>query len=192
MTGPDAVLDFWLGPADGPERGRPRDLWFTRSEETDAAIRDRFADATERAREGGLDSWCGVANACLALVILLDQFPRNLHRGRAAAFAADRRARAVARHALATGVDREADPVARCFFYLPFEHSESLADQRLSVRLCDRVGGDPEWRAQYRFYAEAHLDVIRRFGRFPHRNAALGRASTEAELAYLAEPGAGF
>lgn len=196
MTTSDEVLDFWLGPRGGPERGRPRDLWFEKSPDVDAAIRERFADAVATARDGGLDAWRGQAESCLALVVLLDQFPRNLHRGSADAFAGDGRARAVARHALAVGLDLEIDPVSRSFFYLPFEHGECLADQLLNLRLCARIAdpawADPAWEESYRRYAEAHLDVIRRFGRFPHRNAALGRASTPAEEAYLATPGSGF
>ena len=185
MTVPDDVLAFWFA-------GNPstrREAWFKRDAAFDASCAD-FADALAAAKRGDLDDWAETPRGALALMILLDQFSRNLHRNSPEAFAADARARALARLAVARGFDQVVGPVERMFFYLPFEHSEDLADQDESVRLFaalrEELGGDTLG------YAERHRDVIRRFGRFPHRNAALGRGNTEAETAYLAEPGAGF
>jgi uncharacterized protein (DUF924 family) len=185
MIAPDDVLEFWF-TGDGT---RYREAWFKRDAAFDAACA-RFADALRVARGGGLDHWADTAHDMLALIVLLDQFSRNLHRGSADSFAADAQARALARDAVARGFDRALHPVERCFVYLPFEHSEDLADQDESVRLFETMRlalGDSTVEYAYR-----HRDIIRRFGRFPHRNAVLGRESTAAELRYLAEPGAGF
>jgi uncharacterized protein (DUF924 family) len=185
MMQPDDVLSFWF--AGDPTLAR--EIWFQTDAGFDAACTD-LAAAREAAKAGALDAWADTPRGALALLILLDQLSRNLHRGSAEAFAADPKARAVAREMVARGFDRALTPVERGFVYLPFEHSESLADQDESVRLFTALqaeaGGD------VLEYAIRHRDVIRRFGRFPHRNAALGRASTAAEVAYLAEPGAGF
>ena len=135
---------------------------------------------------GAFDHWAETPRGTLALIILLDQFSRNLHRNSPEAFAADGKAREIARTAIERGIDRMLGEVERMFVYLPFEHSEDLADQDQSVRLFTSLGEDMTR------YAEDHRDVIRRFGRFPHRNAALGRTSTPDELAYLAQPDAGF
>src|SRR6185503_6274143 len=150
----------------------------------DAEIRARFLPLYERAARGQLNAWLDDAESCLALVILLDQFPRNLFRGTARAFASDDRARACARTILEKGWDKSYSEDERTFAYLPFEHSEALEDQELSMRLFE---GNPniEW-------ARKHWEIIRRFGRFPHRNAALGRASTPEEIAFLKEPGSNF
>ncbi len=147
-------------------------------------------DALQAARCGTFGHWAETARGMLALIVLLDQFSRNLHRGSPDSFAADAQARALARDAVAGGLDRLLHPVERCFIYLPFEHSEDLADQHESVRLFETLRlalGDSTVEYAYR-----HRDVIRRFGRFPHRNAVLGRDSTSEELCYLAEPVGGF
>jgi uncharacterized protein (DUF924 family) len=182
---PDDVLEFWFA-------GDPaafRELWFKSSAEFDAAC-SRFGGALRDAKAGALDHWTAAPRGTLALIILLDQFSRNLHRGSPEAFAADAKARDIARSAVANGIDQMLGPVERMFVYLPFEHSENLADQdeavRLFATLCQAWGEDSIR------YTERHRDVIRRFGRFPHRNAALGRISTPDELAYLAQPDAGF
>jgi uncharacterized protein (DUF924 family) len=179
------VLQFWF--ADGPATDRK--VWFETDVAFDTACAD-FSAARDLAKTGALDAWAETPKGGLALIILLDQFSRNLHRGTAEAFAADTKARSIARAMLARGFDQALTTVERMFVYLPFEHSEDLADQDLSVRLfaaLDAAAGD-----DVHDYAERHRDVIRRFGRFPHRNAALGRANTPEEDAYLAEPGAGF
>jgi uncharacterized protein (DUF924 family) len=181
MIAQDDVLDFWF--AGDPAAHRKE--WFEKTAEFDAAC-TRFGDALYDAKAGAFDHWTETPRGALALIILLDQFSRNLHRNSSEAFAADHTARQVARTAVARGFDQELSAVERIFIYLPFEHSEDLADQDASVRLFTSLG------EQMTRYAEDHRDVIRRFGRFPHRNAALRRASTPDELAYLAQPDAGF
>jgi uncharacterized protein (DUF924 family) len=192
MTSPADVLDFWFGPDLAPwQLAR----WFRPDPAFDAAIRDRFGDLLAPARDGALDAWAATPDGALALLLVLDQFPRNLHRGTALAFASDAHARAIARRAvLRDRMDLGLPPSARCFLYLPFEHAEDMADQDLSVALFEGLRDDPVHAAPGGSiaYAWAHRAVIRRFGRFPHRNAALGRATTAAEAEYLAQPGAGF
>jgi uncharacterized protein (DUF924 family) len=182
----DDVLDFWF---QGDPAAWRQQRWFVRDDTFDADIRARFALAVESARDGALDRWATTAPGALALVITLDQFPRNIHRGSHLAFAGDAHARRIARAALPWAGSLTA--VQRVFLYLPFEHSEDLADQDRSVALFETLRGEGEVESTIN-YAHRHRDVIARFGRFPHRNAALGRASTSAEEAYLAQPGAGF
>ena len=177
----DEVLDFWFA-------GDPAVLrmeWFQKNPEFDAAC-SRFAEALRDAKADALDHWTATPRGTLALIILLDQFSRNLHRNSPEAFAADAKARGIARAAVSRGFDRVLGTIERMFVYLPFEHSEDLADQDESVRLFTPLG------EEMIRHAERHRQVVRRFGRFPHRNAALGRISTPDELAYLAEPDAGF
>lgn len=184
------ILDFWF--ADGPSTKRA--IWFQSTPEFDAGCRDLCGDLLAPAREGGLDDWAETAPGALALLLVLDQMPRNIHRGTALAFASDAKARAMARLALDRGFDQQVTLAQRTFFYLPFEHAENMADQDIAVRLLTALGLEPgvENGARTIEFAERHRDVIRRFGRFPHRNAALGRVSTVAEADYLARPGAGF
>ena len=181
----DDVLAFWFAG----DPATHRKAWFDKDAAFDTACA-AFATARDLAKSGAFDAWADTPRGGLALLILLDQLSRNLHRGAAEAFAADAKARAIARGMLARGFDQALTPVERMFVYLPFEHSEDLADQELSVRLFTALdaAGDGETLG----YAVRHRDVIRRFGRFPHRNAALGRTNTADEAAYLAEPGAGF
>lgn len=185
---PDAVLRFWFG--DDPTLFR--DTWFRADPAFDATCRVQFGAALETARAGALDAWTTTPRGTLALVIVLDQFSRNIHRGTPDAFAADPRACALAATAVARGDDRHLGPLERTFLYLPFEHAETLADQDMSVRLFETLRGTYDNADRAIDYAERHRDVIGRFGRFPHRNAILGRDSTVEELAYLAEPGSGF
>ncbi|WP_047244212.1 DUF924 family protein [Chromobacterium subtsugae] len=186
----EAVLEFWFGGSDDASLAAPREAWFRRDEAFDAAIRQRFAPLCRQLADGELEMADGDARAALAWLLAADQFPRNLFRGDAQAFACDAAARQGARRALAQGLDGGLPAVARVFLYLPFEHSESLADQELSLRLFEAL--DAEAGGNYLDYARRHHQVIARFGRFPHRNAALGRSSSAAELEYLAAPGAGF
>jgi len=185
MTRPIDVLNFWFAG----DPATQRKVWFEKDAAFDAACAD-LATARDLAKTGAFDAWADTPRGGLALLILLDQLSRNLHRGTAEAFAADAKARAIARGMLARGFDQALTPVERVFVYLPFEHSEDLTDQDMSVRLFTAldVTGDGETLD----YAVRHRAVIRRFGRFPHRNAALGRTNAVDEEAYLAEPGAGF
>lgn len=185
------ILDFWF--ADGPDQFRQ--AWFTKDAAFDAEIARRFGTLVAPAREGTLDDWAATPEGALALLILLDQFPRNLFRGAPEAFASDPHALALARRVvLEQRLDLRLTATQRVFLYLPFEHAESLEAQDLSVALFE---GLRDWPAHAApggtiAYAWAHRAVIARFGRFPHRNGILGRESTPAEQAYLAQPGAGF
>jgi uncharacterized protein (DUF924 family) len=176
--GAEAVLRFWFD-----EHATD---WFAKSAAFDAEIRARFLVVHEAAVAGGLAPWADAARSCLALVIALDQFPRNLFRGEARAFATDAMARTAARVILKRGWNETMTESERLFAYLPFEHSESLADQDLACKLMKDF--DP----QLLRYAERHRDIIRRFSRFPHRNGILGRQSTPAEIEFLKLPGSGF
>jgi len=177
------VLDFWFK--------QERKAWFEKNPAFDEEIRSRFLLFYESAFEEKLEFWKQGPQNCLALVILLDQFPRNMFRGSARAFAADPLARKAARVILENGWDKAMTPDERMFAYLPFEHSEALADQERCLALMKEIAVLPE-TAELPKWAEAHLAIIRRFGRFPHRNAALGRASTPEELEFLKQPGSSF
>jgi uncharacterized protein (DUF924 family) len=174
------ILSFWFS-------GRVEPLWFSSEPALDAELRERFGTLVSAAFAGELDDWLETPEGALALVILLDQFPRNIYRGTPAAFAADAKARDVAERALARGHDHQVEPARRMFFYLPFEHSEQLADQERSLALFTALGD-----AELLDYAVRHHEIIARFGRFPHRNAVLGRPSTLEEQAFLTQPGSAF
>jgi uncharacterized protein (DUF924 family) len=182
-----ALLDFWFGPTADPGREQHREIWFKSTEEFDAAVRREFLTDYEAAVAGALQSWEDSAQGALALVLLLDQMPRNIFRGTPRAYAADAAARVVADRALARGFDRQVPPAWRFFFYMPFHHSEDLADQQRSVGLFNTLPRNPDRRASLRRYGLPYVEVIERFGRFPHRNEILGRQSTPAEIAFLAE-----
>jgi uncharacterized protein (DUF924 family) len=186
-----AVLDFWFGAPGSAEFGRPRRCWFEKSDAFDAEIGARFGATIDAANAGALDAWRTTPLAALALTVVLDQFPRNVFRGTPAAFASDARAIGVARSTVRPGFDRLLLPVQRWFLYLPFEHAEDLAAQRESLRLFGTLARDAA-SASTIDYARRHYDVVARFGRFPHRNPILGRASTPEEIAYMREPGSGF
>jgi len=176
------ILHFWF------EETAPVQ-WFQVDPDFDVRIAERFLVTYNMAREGLCDGWKQDAQGCLALCILLDQFPRNMFRGSAKAFATDEPALMTARYALTKGFDQLLVPPRRRFLYLPFEHSEALADQQKSVALFESMKDDDPLGYDY---ALRHLAVIERFGRFPHRNAALGRENTPEEQEYLAQPDAGF
>jgi uncharacterized protein (DUF924 family) len=184
------VLDFWFGAAGSPEHGAARDLWFRKSDSTDAKIRRRFGADVEAALAGALGNWAANPGSTLALILLLDQFTRNIFRDTPRAFAGDAQALALARRLVADGQDRRMTPVERWFVYLPFEHAESLAAQEKSMRLYTRLAEEGAPDALQ--WARKHYDVVARFGRFPHRNAILGRTSTPDEIAFLQEPGSRF
>ncbi|HUJ88007.1 MAG TPA: DUF924 family protein [Burkholderiales bacterium] len=182
-------MRFWFGGDAG--YGKSRKAWFEKNPEFDCEIRARFSPLYELAASSALDGWQAQPGNCLALVIALDQFPRNLFRGDAKAYASDARACAAARDAVEAGYDRDMLPVERLFLYLPFEHSESLDDQWRALALIGRLAPWPETADAFS-YAVRHWDIVRRFGRFPHRNAALGRASAPEEVEFLKLPGSGF
>lgn len=190
MTSPQSVLDFWF--SDGTDEFR--ECWFKKSDAFDAAVRDALGALSAEATTGALNGWARTAEGVLALAILLDQATRNLHRGSAQAFVADPMMRDLARQAvLGDRLDLMLTPTQRIFLYLPFEHSEAMADQDLSVALFEGMRDDPrQAKAGGTIdYAWKHRAVIARFGRFPHRNMALGRASSTAEQAWL-DAGGGF
>lgn len=186
-----SILDFWFAPESDPQRGTFRQAWFDKQPEFDGTCRTHFAGLLAEAGSGRLDRWGDTAEGALALIVLLDQISRNIHRGTPAAFAADPQALALAKRMVARGFDKVLDPVMRIFVYLPFEHSEDPAMQDEAVRLMESLPDAP-WREEVVRYAHAHRDVIARYGRFPHRNAILGRTCTPAEAEYLSTPGAGF
>ncbi|MGE0829275.1 MAG: DUF924 family protein [Hyphomonadaceae bacterium] len=175
---PSEILAFWREA--GPKK------WFAEDEAFDAALRERFEAAHHAAAGGELAAWSETAEGALALILLLDQLPRNLYRGSPHAFAADPLARRAASAAIARGFDTGFEPALRGFFYLPFEHSEDPRDQARCVALCEACGD-----ADLLKWARIHADIIARFGRFPHRNAALARESTTDELRFLADGGFG-
>lgn len=194
-----ALLDFWLGPdlSTPAGLGTATRRWFLHDEVTDAAIRERFGALTEVAANGEFDEWVKTPRGWLALLILLDQFPRNLYRGLARAFAADPKAQHIALDGIERGFDAQLAPIERLFAYLPLEHAEKMELQDRSVALFSALRSAAPAALAVSFdgfvdYAIRHRDVIARFGRFPHRNAALGRYATPAERDYLAQPGTGF
>lgn len=193
-TAIDAVLSFWFGTAHlGIELYQQRrKLWFGKNPAVDQEIRDRFLDLYQQATEGKLDQWQRSPLGALALVILLDQFPRNMFRNTPQAFATDARARTVAKEAIEQGWDQDLPAVQRFFFYLPLEHSEHLPDQQQCLQHYQRlIAANPEL-ADMLDYAIRHHEIIDRFGRFPHRNRILGRDSTPEELEFLKQPGSSF
>jgi uncharacterized protein (DUF924 family) len=193
-----AVLAFWFGEAGSSDREGFRDLWFRKSEVTDRAIAKQFGPLIERALRGELAEWSREPQSALAQILLLDQFTRNVFRDTPRAFAGDARALAAATAMVGQRQDEALPALQRCFVYMPFEHAEGTGAQDEAVRLFTRLVDSPPpaaLQANLRNmldYAEKHRDVIRRFGRFPHRNAILGRHSTPAEIAFLQEPGSRF
>jgi len=185
------VLEFWFSPPDSRFRGRPRSEWFRKNSAFDEQIRARFLDCHLAAAGGRFDAWAATPYGSLALVIVLDQFPRNLFRDGARAFASDARALAVARSLLERHFDQVLRPLERVFAYLPFEHCEDLAVQRRSLALFESLRPYADCASAID-YAKRHYAVVARFGRFPHRNAALGRVSTAEESEFLRRPGSGF
>lgn len=188
---PEEVLDFWFGREGEPGYGEFRDAWFIKDDAFDGEIRTRFSDLYEEAAAGKLDGWKGDARSCLALIISLDQFPRNMFRGDPRTHAADGQALDAARYAVEHALDRELPPFQRHFVYMPFMHSESVEDQRLSVELFGVLAGQPD-APDLTEYARGHAEIVQRFGRFPHRNGLLGRATTAEEAEFLAGPRSSF
>ncbi len=196
----EQVLEFWFGTsgADGALDPAKQKMWFGEGRKYDAGIRERFGKLHERAARGELDeAWPATARGRIALIVVLDQFSRHVHRGTAAAYAQDPAARQLVVSGLGADVDHELIPAQRAFFYMPLEHAEDLELQRLGVRCFDGLAHTvaQPWRKEYEGfldYAQRHRDIIERFGRFPHRNAVLGRPSTPAEKEFLKQPGSSF
>ena len=189
-TGALQVLDFWFGASGSPEWGQTRPLWFSKSEATDTLIRSRFGDTVEAALRGELDHWNREPREKLARIVLLDQFTRNIFRDTPRAFAGDAPALRLAADLVDSGQHTTLSLHERWFAYMPFEHAESLAMQERSVGLFTALASSG--LAEPLDWAVMHRDVVRRFGRFPHRNAILGRASTPEEASFLQQPGSRF
>ncbi|MGB3633823.1 MAG: DUF924 family protein [Rubrobacteraceae bacterium] len=189
-SNPGEILDFWFGREDEEGYGEFREAWFQKDEAFDDQVRERFLDDYERAARGEYDGWREKPESCLALVILLDQFPRNLFRDDPRTHATDDKALDASREVIQKGFDKELLPFQRHFLYMPFMHSESLEDQQRSVALFQELAeeGGPDVKE----YAEGHRDIVERFGRFPHRNEILGRETTPEEAKFLEQPGSSF
>ncbi len=199
MTDSESVLAFWFGPPGSAAEvaGRQGKLWFGKSPDNDRAVAARFSATLAAATAGQLDRWANTPRGRLALVIVLDQFPHHIHRDRPQAFATDPQALALSLAALDAGEDRQLAPIERVFLYLPLEHAESIGMQEQSVSLYEKLAraAAADERAlfdDFLEYARRHRDVVARFGRFPHRNAILGRASTPDEIEFLKQPGSRF
>ena len=177
---PEEVIDYWLETLS-------TDDWYGAPPEVDAEIARRFGDLFERLSEEVPDAWLRSPQERLAAILVLDQFPRNIYRGSPRAFATDAKALALSKDAIATGADRELPPEQRAFLYMPFQHAENLADQCRSLELFEYLGNPNNLD-----FAVRHYEIIARFGRFPHRNAVLGRVSTPEELSFLEQPGSSF
>ena len=183
------IRAFWFG--EGEDHGKRRAAWFKKDAAFDDEIRRRFLATVAAAEAGRLSRWKNNAHDCVALIVVEDQFPRNMFRDGARAFATDALAREATAYALANGFDQGLKPVERQFIYLPLEHSESLPDQQRCLKLMQQLAAYDE-TSDLHVWAQKHLDIIIRFGRFPHRNAALGRESTAEEIEFLKQPGSGF
>jgi len=199
MGTPAEVLNFWFGDGGGYTcEDHVRERWFKRSDATDDDIRSRFGADVAAARRGDLDSWNESLDGQVALIILLDQFTRNLHRDSGEAFAADARAQSQVRALVSSEAHREMPPFHRCFAYMPCMHAEDLDLQNLGVDLFARLADDTAGTdhhdrfVEFHRYAVAHKDIVERFGRFPHRNERLGRQSSPEELEFLQQPGSSF
>jgi len=191
---PDAetIVDFWFGAPDSPEHGTARSVWFAKDAAFDAEIRERFGALVEQALRGELDGWGDAPRSAIAHVLLLDQFTRNAFRDTPRAFAGDPRALAAAARMVGLRQDEALPTFMRGFVYLPYEHAEGLAMQDEAIRLLMRLAAADPAQQSMLDYAYKHRAVIERFGRFPHRNAILGRRSTAEELEFLRQPGSRF
>jgi uncharacterized protein (DUF924 family) len=185
------VLDFWFGEQGDRDYGQFREEWFRKDPAFDARVTQQFADLYEEAAAGDLDDWRDEAESCLALVIVLDQFPRNMFRGDGRTHAEDARALEASKSAVEHALDRELPAFQRMFLYMPFMHSENVEDQRRSVELFGLLAGEAG-APDVVSYAVSHRDIVERFGRFPHRNEILGRETTPEEAEFLTTEGSSF
>lgn len=195
----DSILAYWFGEQaeDVAAAQAQAQLWWKKSTQVDADIKNRFGEHVAQAGAGALDDWAQEPRGRLALILLCDQFTRHIYRDTPQAFSLDSRALALTKEGLARKADQALRPIERVFLYLPLEHSESIADQHEAVRLFEQLKAAVPQEAQAAFdgfldFAIRHRDIIARFGRFPHRNAVLGRASTQEEIEFLKQPGSGF
>jgi uncharacterized protein (DUF924 family) len=191
MSQATTILDFWFGHANDPNYGKIQPFWFDKQPDFDSKVRNLFLEDYQKAVAGYLHDWMNSPQTCLALILLLDQFPRNMFRDTLQAFATDWEALSLAKQAINNGYDRQLLAVQRWFIYLPFEHSENPDDQRKCIKLFQQLSHDPD-SAEAIASAFRHKEIIARFGRFPHRNAILGRISTPEEEEFLEEPGSSF
>jgi uncharacterized protein (DUF924 family) len=187
----DEVLDFWFGSEGEPGYGEFRAEWFRKDPAFDAEVTERFASLYEEAAAGDLDGWRDDARSCLALVILLDQFPRNMFRGDGRTHATDGKALETSKYSVEHALDRELPAFQRMFLYMPYMHSENAEDQRRSVGMFGRLAEEPG-APDVTSYAVGHKEIVERFGRFPHRNAILGRRTTPEEAEFLKTEGSSF
>jgi uncharacterized protein (DUF924 family) len=187
----DEVLIFWFGAEDDEGYGELRSAWFQKDEAFDSEVGDRFGELYERAASGELDGWREEARGCLALVILLDQFPRNMFRGDPRTHATDGQALEASKYAIEHALDRELPAFGRMFVYMPFMHAENVEDQRRSVELFEMLAAQPDAPNVVDF-AIGHRDIVERFGRFPHRNAILDRETTPEEAEFLTQPDSSY
>ncbi|MEL6605920.1 MAG: DUF924 family protein [Cyanobacteria bacterium J06614_10] len=192
----DALLQFWFGDRTHPDYGTYRRAWFIKNADFDNQLRQQFLDDVERAAAGEYDDWTRLPESAVALLLLLDQFPRNVYRGQPKSFATDGKALVVAQHLVESGIHQTLIPAQRFFVYLPFEHSEAIAHQNRCVALMTALNEDfpnlDEGLKGGLDYAIRHRDIIEQFGRFPHRNEILGRQSTPEEIRFLQQPGSRF
>ncbi|MBE9033011.1 DUF924 domain-containing protein [filamentous cyanobacterium LEGE 11480] len=187
----EKVLQFWFGEDFRRPDLKPQKKWFIKDDIFDQSVREWFSGVYQQATEGRFEDWMETAEGALALTIVLDQFPRNMFRDTPKAFASDAQALMVASQAIDRDFDQDVSPVMRVFFYVPFEHSENLANQHRCVELFQSLATEPALKS-YPEYALKHQAVIKQFGRFPHRNEILGRTSTPEELTFLQQPGSRF
>ena len=185
MSQAKEVLEFWFGTPDDADYGQQRKIWFTKNPEFDQKVRSLFTPYYQQAATGQLDNWKTSPEGCLALIIILDQFPRNMFRRQPQSFATD------AQHAVTQNFDQQLPLLQRWFVYMPFEHSENIEHQHQSIELFKKLR-DQENLSEPLDYAKRHFQVIERFGRFPHRNDILGRESTPEETEFLKQPGSSF
>lgn len=187
MSDLNHLLEFWFTSANPKDMASHRDVWWKKDTDFDQTIQGEFGPLFKKAREGELKNWRETPLGCVGLVLLLDQFPRNMFRNDAQAFAYDQHARKLTRHVLAQGFDENLPLAPRVFLYLPLEHSEDLTDQNDCVALIKTLNDEG-----YLDFAIKHRDIIAKFGRFPHRNEVLGRQSTPEEIEFLQQPGSSF
>lgn len=199
MESPDSILKFWFGESgnDAEVASRQAELWWSKDAAVDAQVRERFELLVIKAGNGELDLWRSQSEGRLALILLTDQFPRNIFRGTPRSFEFDPMARSLCLDGLKAGMDRPLQLIQRVFFYMPLEHSEDREDQAHSVRLMrslvdEAPAAQTDLFENYVNFALRHQEIIERFGRFPHRNRILGRTSTPKEIEFLTEPGSSF